>query len=102
PHLTKNAVCGFHDSNLITAGLENIQTFLRYCGRANWFGVFKDSSLSAVFLDTLGDAVSIDFRSNTLEWANFKNKSRDSLLLEIVERRCSFNVSLRPPPLVGF
>jgi hypothetical protein len=103
PHLAIGAVCAFHDSNLTTAGLENIVEFLRYARRLNWFAVFRDSSVSAVFLDTEPWAVPENLRTGCADWKEFKEKSRDALLLEVIHHRCNFHVSvsLRAKPVLG-
>ncbi len=102
PRLARGAVCAFHDSNLVTAGLENVQAFLRYAGRPHWFAVFCDSSVSAVFLDTAPGDVPENLRAGRRDWKEFKDRSRDELLREIIRLRCDLpEVTLREKPVIG-
>ncbi len=99
-HLTAGAAIAFHDSNLVTAGLENVLTFIRYARRTSWFAVLRGSSVSAILLDTPPEALPPILRDNVYDWQEYKTKSRDELLLEVVRNRCSFNVVLREKPVL--
>ena len=98
--MEKNAICAFHDTNLVTAGLENILAFLGYQRRKFWFGMFRDSAVSAIFLDLAGDQMSRDFLDHVCDWNDFKNRSRDELLLDIIRNRLTVTFDLKERPVI--
>jgi hypothetical protein len=97
-HLEPRAACVFHDTQLITTGLENILAFLRYQKRNHTFAVFRDSWTSALFLDRKGEDLPEQFRASAANWSKFKSKSRDELLLHALKNRCTF--TLKPKPVL--
>ena len=101
-HLAGGAVCGFHDTNQVTAGMENICRFLGYQRREHGFVVLRDSCVSAIFLDQARERMPGDFAANACDWGEFKNRSRDELLLETVRNRCTFSYTLREKPVIAF
>lgn len=101
-HLSRHAICAFHDSNQVTAGLENVLAFLGYQRREFWFGVLGGSLVSVIFLDVSDCPVPPDFLGNACNWEEFKSKSRDQLLLEGIKNRCtvSSTFTLKERPVV--
>jgi hypothetical protein len=98
-HLDDFAVCAFHDTNLISSGVENILSFLRYQGRTHSFVAFSGSSVSAIFFYQENEFLSSHFLANAANWHNFKNASRDQLLFEGIRNRCVMNFTLKEKPV---
>lgn len=99
-HLSRQAVCAFHDTNQVTAGLENVLAFLGYQRREFWFGVLRGSLTSAIFLDVSDRGVPPEFSDNACDWEKFKCESRDQLLLEGIKNRCTVSFALKARPVV--
>ena len=99
-HLEKNAVCAFHDTDLIATGLENILAFLRYQRRKFWFGMFRDSAVSAIFLDLTEDQIPRGFLEQVWDWKAFTSQSRDRVLLTAIQNRLSITLGLKDRPVV--
>lgn len=99
-HLTPSSICAFHDANLITYGLENIRSLLNHQKREHAFIVFRSSWVAAIFFDRKVEDLPRLFLDNAADWNEFKNKSRDDLLLSAVKNRCAMNFVLKPPPVL--
>ena len=100
--MERNGVCGFHDSNLITAALENICSFLSYQKREFRFLVFKNSSVSAIFLDHAAKQIPAQFLTDSCPWEPYKLQSRDELLIHTFRSRCNIQFNLKERPIHCF
>jgi hypothetical protein len=98
-HLDDFAVCALHDTSLISSGVENILSFLKYQGRTHSFAVFSGSSVSAIFLDQDNESLPPHFLISATNWHDFKNASRDQLLYEAIRNRCVMNFTLKEKPV---
>jgi len=94
--MPEGGVCGFHDTNLTTTGIECISSFLKYKERPFTFLVFNNSVVSAFFLDVEPEEIPANLISQAINWENFKQSSRNDLLVENVKNRCEFNIGLKP------
>lgn len=93
-HLEAGAICAFHDTELVTFGLENILTFLEHQRRAFWFGVFRDSAVSAIFLDVTQAEMPRGFLDNVWIWQVFKSQARDRVLMSAIKNRLAITLGL--------
>lgn len=99
-HLETGAICAFHDTNLVTAGVENILAFLGYQRRRFWFGTFCESAVAAIFLDLAEEQVPRNFLDHVCDWNDFKVRSRDLLLMDAIRNRCSISFALKDRPVL--
>ena len=97
--MERDGVCAFHDSNLITVGLQNICTFLNHQKRIFQFIVFKASSVAAIFFDDLPPQLPSHFPTNAQPWETYKQDSRDKLLLEAFKARYTVQYQLKDRPV---
>jgi hypothetical protein len=99
-HLRPGAVCAFHDSHLVTSGLENIHTLLTHQRRRHRMIAFAQSSVSAVFFDEAMDELPANWTAQIDPWDEFRRRSKDQVLIQAMQNRLSFNLVLKEKPVV--
>jgi hypothetical protein len=98
--LEEKGVCLFHDSSLLTSGLENVCTFLAYQGRQHHFIAFEGSSVAALFLDHTAETLPKPFLASARDWKTYKKVSNDELLRTAIAHRLAITWTIKNTPVL--